>query len=63
MFIPAHSSPPEHSHSFVSSLFLFPIRDVYPGSRIPDPTATKKRRENTKLVVLPFIVAINFTNV
>ncbi len=48
--------------SFVSSLFLFPIRDVYPWSRISDPT-TKKREEKHKISclpsVLPFIVAIN----
>jgi hypothetical protein len=54
------------------------IRDVYPGSRIPDPdfypswipdlgsripdpkTATKERGEK-KLVVIPFHVATNFT--
>jgi hypothetical protein len=39
------------------------IRDVYPGSRIPDPdpkTATKERGEK-KFVVIPFYVATNFT--
>jgi hypothetical protein len=47
------------------------IRDVYPGSRIPDPdfyasripdpiTATKERGEK-KLVVITFYAATNFT--
>jgi hypothetical protein len=47
------------------------IRDVYPGSRIPDPdfypsripdpkTATKERGEK-KFDVIPFYVATNFT--
>jgi hypothetical protein len=49
------------------------IRDVYPGSWIPDPdsdfnpsqipdpkTATKERGEK-KLVVIPFYIATNFT--
>jgi hypothetical protein len=35
------------------------IRDVYPGSRIQK-TATKERGEK-KLVVKPFFVATNFT--
>jgi hypothetical protein len=50
------------------------IRDVYPGSRIPDPdfahpesripdskTAIKERGEK-KFVVKPFFVVTNFTN-
>jgi hypothetical protein len=47
------------------------IRDVYPGSRIPnpdfypsripDPKTAIKERGGKKLFVIPFFVAINFT--
>jgi hypothetical protein len=32
-----------------------------PGSRIPDPKTAIKERGEKKLVVIPFIVSINFT--
>jgi hypothetical protein len=33
-----------------------------PGSRIPDPKTAIKGRSEKKFVVIPFFVAINFTN-
>ncbi len=43
---------------FIHPGFL-PIPD--PGSRIPDPKTAIKERGGTKLVVIPFYVATNFT--
>jgi hypothetical protein len=37
------------------------IRDVYPGSRLPDPKTATKERGEKKLVFIPFYVATNFT--
>jgi hypothetical protein len=38
------------------------IRDVYPGSWISDPKTATNERDEKKLVVIPFLVATNFTN-
>jgi hypothetical protein len=37
------------------------IRDVYPGSRIPDPKTATKEKGGKKIVVLPFFVATDVT--
>jgi hypothetical protein len=37
------------------------IRDVYPGSRIPDPKTGRKKRDEKKIFVKHFFVATNFT--
>jgi hypothetical protein len=60
---------PDPDPDFLPILYpVLRIRDVYPGSRIPDPgsripdpkTATKERGEK-KIFVIPFYVATNFT--
>jgi hypothetical protein len=37
------------------------IRDVYPGSRIPNPKTATKEMGEKKLVVITFYVATKFT--
>ena len=38
------------------------IRDVYPGSRIPDPKTVTKERGEKKFFIILFFVVTNFTN-
>ncbi len=46
---------------FIQDPDFYPSRIPDPGSRIPDPKTATKERGEKKLVVIPFIVAINFT--
>ncbi len=47
--------------NFLLLLPVLRIRDVYPGSRIPDPKTATKERGEKKCVVITFYVATNFT--
>jgi hypothetical protein len=46
---------------FISDPDFYPSRIPDLGSRIPDPRTASKERGEKKLVVIPFIVATNFT--
>jgi hypothetical protein len=59
-YAPSHRTSSVVKGSIADPGCLLRIRDVYPGSRIPDPKTAIIERSEKKLVI-PFFVAINFT--
>jgi hypothetical protein len=52
--VPASIAAPPGASTSLSGAVLR-IRDVYPGSRIPDPKTATKERGEKKFDVLPFL--------